>query len=86
MNLETHTNILHAVMKKVAQREVPSKIIHLLVGCREGSRPNLTPGHFSSAFFELEQNILTAGGRVTDRAAAISLLKDGTKGNLADKV
>ena len=39
-----------------------------------------------SAFFELEQNILTAGGRVTDRAAVVALLKDGQKGQLVDKV
>jgi len=60
MNLEAHTNILHAVMKKVAQREVPT-------------------------YFELEQNILTSGGRVSDRAAVLSLLRDGQKGLLSDK-
>lgn len=36
-------------------------------------------------FFELEQSILTSGGRSIDRAAILSLLKDGTKGLLHDK-
>jgi hypothetical protein len=58
-NLEAHTNVLQAVMKHIAAREVPT-------------------------YFETEQSIITAG-RVTDRAAVLSLLKDGTKGRLADK-
>ena len=58
-NLEAHTNVLQAVMKSIAAREVPT-------------------------YFETEQSIITAG-RVTDRAAVLSLLKDGTKGRLADK-
>ena len=60
MNLEAHTNILHSIMKKIAQREVPT-------------------------YFELEQNILISGGRVSDRNVVINLLKDGTKGNITDK-
>jgi sec1 family domain-containing protein 1 len=58
-NLEAHTNILQAVMTKIASREVPT-------------------------YFELEQGILTAG-RVVDKAAVLGLLRDGSKGNLADK-
>lgn len=60
-NLETHTNIMQALMKKIASREIPT-------------------------YFELEQSILSSGGGKTiDRAAVISLLKDGTKGNIYDK-
>lgn len=61
MNLEAHTNILHAVMKQIASREVPT-------------------------YFELEQSILTSGGRIADsRSAIVGLLKDGSKGRLEDK-
>jgi hypothetical protein len=61
MNLEAHTNILHAVMKRIASREVPT-------------------------YFELEQSILSSGGRVSDsRSAIVALLKDGSKGLLEDK-
>lgn len=59
-NLVAHTNILAAVMKKIAARELPT-------------------------YFELEQNILSTGGRGVDRAEVISLLRDGTKGVLNDK-
>lgn len=58
-NLEAHTNILQAVMSKVASREV-----HI--------------------YFQLEQSILSAG-RVVDRSSVITLLKDGTKGQVMDK-
>lgn len=58
-NLEAHTNVLQAVMKRIAAREVPT-------------------------YFELEQSILS-NSRTVDKAAAISLLKDGTKGKLYDK-
>jgi hypothetical protein len=36
-------------------------------------------------FFEFEQNLLTQGSRGMDKAAAIALLKDGSKGSIADK-
>jgi len=58
-NLEAHTNILQAVMKQIAAREVPT-------------------------YFELEQSLLTAG-RIIDKAAVLTLLRDGSKGNLLDK-
>lgn len=58
-NLEAHTNILQAVMKKIASREVPT-------------------------YFEVEQSILNAG-RMVDKSAVISLLKDSSKGKLYDK-
>lgn len=59
-NLETHTNILQNVMKRIAAREVPT-------------------------FFEMEQAIQSAGGRVVDQPAVLALLRDGTKGDLKDK-
>lgn len=58
-NLEAHTNILQAVMKQIAAREVPT-------------------------YFELEQSLLTAG-RIIDKTAVLTLLRDGSKGNLLDK-
>ncbi len=36
-------------------------------------------------FFEFEQNLLTHGSRGLDKAAALALLKDGSKGSLLDK-
>ena len=59
-NLETHTNILQAVMKRIAAREVPT-------------------------YFELEQAMLSAGGRIIDKDAVLTLLRDGFKGGLEDK-
>lgn len=59
-NLEAHTNVMQALMKHIASREIPT-------------------------FFELEQSILTAGGRITDRAAVLTLLRDSTKGTMGDK-
>lgn len=58
--LETHTNLMQAVMKQIAARDIPS-------------------------FFELEQALLTGGVRHMDRAAVLTLLRDGTKGSLHDK-
>ena len=58
-NLEAHTNILQAVMKQIAAREVPT-------------------------YFELEQSLLTAG-RIIDKTAVLTLLRDGSKGNVLDK-
>jgi sec1 family domain-containing protein 1 len=58
-NLEAHTNILQAVMKRIAAREVPT-------------------------YFEIEQSILS-NSRMVDKAAVVSLLKDGSKGKLYDK-
>ena len=57
-NLEAHTNILQALMKQIAARDVPT-------------------------FFEIEQTIITTG-RV-DKIGVITLLKDGSKGNIYDK-
>lgn len=59
-NLETHTNILQAVMKRIAAREVPT-------------------------YFEMEQAIQSAGGRIVDQPALLTLLRDGSKGELKDK-
>jgi len=60
-NLEAHTNVLQAVMKKIASREVPT-------------------------YFEMEQDILSSGGIVSDRGAVSALLKDASKGLLEDKL
>lgn len=60
-NLEAHTNILQAVMKRIAAREIPT-------------------------YFELEQGVLSLGGRVADRSAIVGLLKDGSKGSVEDKL
>ena len=57
--VETHTNILGAVMAQIKARDVP-------------------------VFFELEQTIVSAG-RVPDKAVVQTLLRDGTKGLIADK-
>jgi sec1 family domain-containing protein 1 len=59
-NLEAHTSVLQAVMRKIALREIPT-------------------------YFELEQGILSNGGKVADRTAVVGLLKDGSKGLLEDK-
>ena len=59
-NLETHTNILQAVMKRIASREVPT-------------------------YFEMEQAIQSAGGRIVDQPALLTLLRDGSKGELKDQ-
>lgn len=59
-NLETHTNILQAVMRRIASREVPT-------------------------YFELEQAMQSAGGRIFDKDAVLTLLRDGAKGGLQDK-
>ena len=60
MNLEAHTSVLQAVMRKIALREIPT-------------------------YFEVEQGILTNGGKVSDRSVVTALLKDGSKGLLEDK-
>jgi hypothetical protein len=60
-NLEAHTNILQAVMKRIAAREIPT-------------------------YFELEQGILSLGGRVADRSAIMGLLRDGSNGSAEDKL
>lgn len=60
-NLEAHTNILQAVMKRIAAREIPT-------------------------YFELEQGVLSLGGRVADRSAIVGLLRDGSKGSVEDKL
>jgi len=59
-NLEAHTNILQAVMGRIAAREVPT-------------------------FFEQEQAIISSGS-VTDKQRLLELLRDGSKGELNDKV
>ena len=58
-NLEAHTNMLQAVMSKIASREIPT-------------------------FFEVEQSIVSSG-RVSDKAALLSLIRDGGKGSAIDK-
>jgi sec1 family domain-containing protein 1 len=57
-NLQAHANILQAVMKVVAARDVPT-------------------------FFELEQTILESGS--IDKAAVLSLLREGAKGSNDDR-